>query len=335
MTSFGFTIALIPSPNTPRSKKLSRGPPTRSPPPTRRSGHITVTRTLSSTPSRNLTIPAPWGGEMLFRAYWAVESKFFIRRSLLMRRLGTWSSTRSASHPAPLADRKVCHGASGDYWATSQETAVDNAKDFCQQNEEKVAYHRDSVNKLELSVRETGRWQQEPERCPRLPRPLPEAGHRRRRPPQQPHNYKFGSTLTTRDGWEYVMAPRSKQMDEVSCDESYRSFFDSFEIRGKNLPAAKFGAAPTARALRAKLVAVEPSPVGALSGCPTMSNCSGCAAGQLPTGAKSCIGSALQSSGSSGPGSCTDAGRRSAIATCQPIGIEDWPGYWRRWEARF
>ncbi|KAK6077214.1 hypothetical protein SCUP515_05063 [Seiridium cupressi] len=169
----------------------------------------------------------------------------------------------SASHPAPVADRNVCHGASGDYWAT-HDTAIDNAKDSCQQNEEKVTYHRGSVNELELSVRKAGRWQQEPERCPRLPRPLPKARHRRlrrRRPPQQPHNYKFGSTLTKRDGWEYAMAPRSKQVDEVSCDESYR-FFDSFEIRDKNLPDAKFGAAPRARASRAKLMAVETSPVG-------------------------------------------------------------------------
>ncbi|KAK6088404.1 hypothetical protein SCUP234_00892 [Seiridium cupressi] len=220
----------------------------------------------------------------------------------------------SASHPAPVADRNVCHGASGDYWAT-HDTAIDNAKDSCQQNEEKVTYHRGSVNELELSVRKAGRWQQEPERCPRLPRPLPKARHRRlrrRRPPQQPHNYKFGSTLTKRDGWEYAMAPRSKQVDEVSFRRG---------AKGEGLKSQIDGCGDITS--------------WNLKWMPKDVEFQWCASGQLPTGTKSCIGSALQSAGGSSPGSCTAAGRRSGIATCQPIGIEDWPGYWRRWEARY
>lgn len=57
-----------------------------------------------------------------------------------------------------------------------------------------------------------------------------------------PHNYKFGSTVTTADGWMYKIEPLAKQVDEDSCDVSYKFALDVFEIRGKNFPDAKLGA---------------------------------------------------------------------------------------------
>ncbi len=54
---------------------------------------------------------------------------------------------------------------------------------------------------------------------------------------------QFGGTLIAADGWQYTMTPKSKKVDDVTCDVSYRFFFDHIEIRGRNVPGT--GQPPT------------------------------------------------------------------------------------------
>ena len=61
-------------------------------------------------------------------------------------------------------------------------------------------------------------------------------------PVNNPHNYKFGGTLTTGDGWAFHLDPLAQQIDEDSCDVSYKFLYDNFEVRGKDWPDAKLGA---------------------------------------------------------------------------------------------
>ncbi|KAL8791153.1 MAG: hypothetical protein Q9195_006050 [Heterodermia aff. obscurata] len=58
-------------------------------------------------------------------------------------------------------------------------------------------------------------------------------------PINNPHNYKFGSTLTTGDGWVFRMEPLAQQISEDTCDVSYRFALDKIEVRGKDWPDAK------------------------------------------------------------------------------------------------
>ncbi|KAB5566684.1 hypothetical protein GE09DRAFT_1107839 [Coniochaeta sp. 2T2.1] len=147
--------------------------------------------------------------------------------------------------PPPAHDINACHGVSGDHWVMSRDVAVDSVKAFCQQPAKTATYNKGSVNELELSVRKLDDDSKSavdaPDCVGRFQRAVIDGcdGHDLT---NNPHNYKFGSTLTTADGWEYGMTPLSKQVNEGSCDVSYKFFFDSFEVRGKNLPDARFGA---------------------------------------------------------------------------------------------
>lgn len=139
--------------------------------------------------------------------------------------------------------------------------------------------------------------------------------------PNNPHDYKFGSTSKTGDGWEYKVTSLAKQVNEVSCDV-YKFWFDAVEIRGKNFRDAKLGA--NAEGLHQQL-----------SGCGgvtnrqferTADNC--CfqwfASAQLPIGTKNCIGQVVQSAGASGNGNCHGAGKRDVSIINS---IDDSPGY--------
>lgn len=61
-------------------------------------------------------------------------------------------------------------------------------------------------------------------------------------PLNNPHNYKFGGTYTSPEGWEFTVQPTAQKPDENSCDVSYKLILDKFEVRGKNFPDAKLGA---------------------------------------------------------------------------------------------
>ncbi|KAK6859188.1 hypothetical protein PG995_005041 [Apiospora arundinis] len=232
----------------------------------------------------------------------------------------------------PVKDENKCHGIGGDTWVMSRDFAVENVKAFCGQREKKVRYNTGSVNELELSVWKKGDDSKGPADAPdcqgRFQRAVID-GCDGGDPVNNPHNYKFGATLTTADGWSYKLEPLSKQINEVSCDVAYKFLWDALEIRGKNLPDAKLGA--NGEGLRKQL-----SGCGALNEwkferTPNDVKFQWYASGRLPIGTKACVGRALQSAGGSGNGNCHGAGRRRR-GRQQPrgkryIGIEDWPGY--------
>jgi hypothetical protein len=145
----------------------------------------------------------------------------------------------------PISGTLVCNAISGDYWIMSREIAAGNVQDFCNQHEKTKIYNTGSDNELELSVKKAGEDNLGPQDSPdcvgRFIGVMLD-GYEGRDAVNNPWNYKFGSTLTTGDGWEFTMTPLSKQVKDVNCDVSYKGSFDGFEIRGKNLPWDKFGA---------------------------------------------------------------------------------------------
>ncbi|KAJ8610744.1 hypothetical protein MRB53_038386 [Persea americana] len=222
----------------------------------------------------------------------------------------------------PAQDQNACHGISGDYWVMSRDVAVDNVNTFCGQSNSTQYYNTGSVNALELSVQKLegdgGTPQNAPDCASRFMNAVID-GCDGGDPVNNPHNYKFGSTLTTADGWIYKMKPLSQQVNEVSCDVSYKFFYDGFEIRGKNLPDASFGA--EGEGLHSQL-----SGCGALTSWHFERTPDDCcfqwyASGNLPIGTKACVGRALESAGGSGDGNCHGAGKRDAD------NIKRWPGY--------
>ncbi|KAI1128653.1 hypothetical protein F5Y10DRAFT_291932 [Nemania abortiva] len=225
-------------------------------------------------------------------------------------------------------EKNVCHGVSGDYWVMSRDIAVENAELFCNQSSKDVQYNADSVNELELSVKslvDDSKGPLDVPDCLNRFRGVVIDGCDGGDPINNPHNYKFGSTFTSKDGWEYKMTPLSKQVNEVSCDVSYKFFFDSFEIRGKNLPSAKFGA--NGEGLKKQLSGCGSITKWKFEQTPDDVKFQWYASGQLPIGTKSCVGSALVNAGGSDSGNCHGAGKRGGIDRRRPIGIEDWPGY--------
>ncbi|KAM0742203.1 hypothetical protein ACQRIT_002380 [Beauveria bassiana] len=219
----------------------------------------------------------------------------------------------------------------------SRDVAVGNAEAFCKQGENVVKYNIDSVNELELSAFKTDDNARGPLDDPRCLGRLRDAvidGCDGNDPKQNPHNYKFGSRLTSSDGWVYEMKPLSKQVNQVSCDESYKFFFDFFEIRGKNLPDAKLG--PDGEGLKKELEGCGKLTQWNFEQTPQDVKYQWYAKGHLPIGTKSCIGSALVSAGGADRGNCHGPGRRSNLTgrrrTAAGIrttrnSIDDWPGY--------
>lgn len=240
--------------------------------------------------------------------------------------MGSLSSDTDTDEPEdtspPPEEENACHGVSGDYWIMSREVAVENVKDFCSQTEDIKTYNVGSVNELELSVEfnsEPGSPTDAPDCVGRFQNAVID-GCDGNDPINNPNNYKFGSTLTTTDGWQYKMVPLSKQVNEVNCDVSYKFFYDAFEIRGKNWPSAKLGI--NGQGLRDELLGC-----GALTKWKFELTPDDCcfqwyATGQLPIGTKACVGRAVESAGGSNKDNCHGVGKRRERAS-----IEDWPGY--------
>ncbi|PQE16441.1 esterase family protein [Rutstroemia sp. NJR-2017a BVV2] len=127
----------------------------------------------------------------------------------------------------------------------SRDQAVTNAQDFCKQNDKEVTYNQGSVNELKMSIRmlqDDKKGSTNAPECVGRFTNIVIDGCDGNDSINNPHNYKFGSTYTSPDGWEYAMQPLSKQVKEISCDVAYKFALDYFEIRGKNLPDTKFGA---------------------------------------------------------------------------------------------
>jgi hypothetical protein len=241
----------------------------------------------------------------------------------------TTSPSAPTSSPSRVPEKNECHGIGGDTWVMHADTAIKNVDDFCNQNSKEVTYNQGSVDELKLSVKAPNNEDKGPKdtppgtNCATAFKNAVIGGCDGDDKVNNPHNYKFGGTFTSSDGWEFTMTPLSKQINEVSCDVSYKFFFDSFEIRGKNLPEAKLGA--DGEGLKEEI-----SGCGALTKwnfeqTPDDVKFQWYASGQLPIGTKACVGRALQSAGGSGAGNCHGAGKRSV--GMRDIGIEDWPGY--------
>lgn len=250
-----------------------------------------------------------------------------IRDLVLDRYVEDIGGDQAPPPPPPVEEKNACHGVSGDYWVMSRDTAVANAEDFCKQASKEVTYNGGSVNELSLSVRSLSDDSKGPRDAPDCAARFRDAvidGCDGNDAVNNPHNYKFGSTYTSADGWEYTMTPLSKQVNEVSCDVSYKFFFDSFEVRGKNLPSAKFGA--DGEGLKNELNGCGAITKWNFEWTPDDVKFQWYASGQLPIGTKGCVGRALVSAGGADDGNCHGAGKREVVRR-RPIGIEDWPGY--------
>ena len=225
----------------------------------------------------------------------------------------------------PAEDQNACHGISGDYWVMSRDTAVQNAEDFCGQTDQTKTYNTDSVNELELSVKNLNDATKSPQDAPDCAARFRDAvidGCDGGDPVNNPHNYKFGSTFTSGDGWEYKMTPLSKQINEVNCDVSYKFFFDSFEIRGKNFPDAKLGA--DGEGLRSEVAGCGAITKWQFERTPDDCCFQWYASGQLPIGTKGCVGRAVESAGGSSQGNCHGPGKRQLGGSDS---VDSWPGY--------
>jgi hypothetical protein len=238
-----------------------------------------------------------------------------VARSNSLRATSSLSSKRSVTQ-----DENICHGVSGDFWVMSRDVAMENAVHFCGQNIPIMRYNDDTVNELELEVKN---WNNvagidSPKDAPECVERFKNAvfdGCDGNDMVNNPYNYKFGATLRTTDGWQYKMTPKSKQVNEVRCDISYKFGLDHIEVRGKNFPSALFGA--NGEGLRDEL-----SGCGGLSEfefeqTPENPDFQWYAAGNLPHLKRKCVGRAIQSAGGSSNGGC----KRSASS------IDDWPGY--------
>lgn len=108
----------------------------------------------------------------------------------------------------------------------SRDTIIENVRLFCEQDSPVVRYNEDTVNELELEVRN---WNAGIDNL--SPKDAPDCTARFKNAVidgcdgndmvNNPHNYKFGATLRTTDGWQYKMTPWSKQVNEITCDVSH------------------------------------------------------------------------------------------------------------------
>lgn len=234
-------------------------------------------------------------------------------------------SPKPSSNPSPAKDKNACHGISGDYWVMSRDVALDNVEDFCSQSDKAKTYNTDSVNELELSVRNLNDNSKNPKDSPDCVGRFRGAvldGCDGADYLNNPHNYKFGSTLTTADGWEYEMTPLSKQVNEVNCDVSYKFLFDHFEVRGKNFPDAKLGA--EGGGLHEELKGCGALTKWSFERTPDDCCFQWYVSGTLPVGTRACVGRAVVSAGGSDDGNCHGSGKRDGNSSSS---IDSWPGY--------
>ncbi|KAL8770318.1 MAG: hypothetical protein Q9209_003954 [Squamulea sp. 1 TL-2023] len=223
----------------------------------------------------------------------------------------TESSPSSSPLPVEGAkDENVCHGVGGDFWVIHRDTAVHNAEDFCKQSSKSLEYNQDSVDHLRLSVDFPEDSNKGPGDTPNCRDNFVNAiidGCDGNNPVNNPHNYKFGSTFTLANGWVLKMEPLSKQINDLSCDVSYKFVFNGFEIRGKNWPDGKLGA--NGEGLEAELKGCGALTKWKFERTPDDVKFQWFASGQLPVGTKNCIGDAARTAGAAGEGNCHGPGK--------------------------
>jgi hypothetical protein len=115
----------------------------------------------------------------------------------------------------------------------------------------------------------------------------------------------FDSSATTTSTTHTTTASAPTATADDSCKESYKFFWDHFEIHGKNFDPSKFG--KDGSGLKKQI-----GGCGALSGWHFETDTSGGwqwhAKGNLPIGSKDCVGRAVVSAGGEGPDGCKGSG---------------------------
>ncbi|KAL9634922.1 MAG: hypothetical protein Q9204_002812 [Flavoplaca sp. TL-2023a] len=223
-----------------------------------------------------------------------------------------FSDLNLAAPPAPVGqkkDKNKCHSVSGDFWVIHRDTAVKNVEEFCAQGSKSL-----DVDHLRLSVELPSDDTNGPGDVPNCRDNFVNAvidGCDGNDVIHNPHNYKFGSTLTLADSWVLKMEPLSKQVNELSCDAAYKFLFNGFEIRGRNWPDGKLGS--KGEGLESELKGCGKLTKWRFEWTPDDVKFQWYAKGQLPIGTRNCIGDAARTAGAAGEGNCHGPGERSQI----------------------
>ncbi|KAL8724857.1 MAG: hypothetical protein Q9166_007711 [cf. Caloplaca sp. 2 TL-2023] len=218
---------------------------------------------------------------------------------------GDKSPQTSDPHP----EEKQCHGVSGDVWVDHADKAMDAIKEFCAQTNSPVDYYPDSEDNMRLHLRnevEPSKTIADHPDCVGVFQKQLVDGCDGESPANNPHNYKFGGTYYAGDGWRFEFDALATQVNTVDCDVSYRVVLNKFEIRGKNLPDAKFG--KNGEGLKDEIKGCGAITKWHFEWTPDDTVYEWYASGQLPIGTKACVGRALVSAGGSGNGGCHGAG---------------------------
>lgn len=219
------------------------------------------------------------------------------------------SPKETATPKSPDPDVNKCHGPRDSFWITSRDLAAENVRDFCNQQEKSATYNIGTANELQLHAGRPDDQEKGPQDSPdcvgRFTRAVID-GCDGSDPVNNPWGYKFGSELTTGDGWRYSMHPLFERVNQVSCDVSYHSAYNLFEIRGINLPWNLFGM--NGEGLHHELSGCGPVTEWNFKGTPDDCCFDWYARGHLTFGTKYCIGNALVSAGGSGVGGCNAPG---------------------------
>lgn len=207
----------------------------------------------------------------------------------------------TAAHP----EEKLCHGVSGDVWVDHSDKAVEAIKKFCAQTKNPVDYYPGTEDYMRLHLNNEA----DPSKNIADHRDCVGVFRKQlidgcdRDPSNNPHNYKFGGTYYTGDGWRFEFDALATQVNTVRCDVSYRVVLDKFELRGKNLPDSKLG--KDGEGLHKEVKGCGAITKWHFEWTPGDSKYEWYASGQLPIGTKACVGRALVSAGGSGKGGCS------------------------------
>ncbi|KAI0470671.1 hypothetical protein GGR56DRAFT_659966 [Xylariaceae sp. FL0804] len=220
----------------------------------------------------------------------------------------TTSSTTTSTTTAAPQPTNACHGVGGDLWVYSRDVVAANAADFCSQSSNDVEYNTGTVDDVRFSVENSQDSSQGPLDAPDCAGNFVGAvidGCDGNDALNNPHNYKFGGTLTV-GPWSYTMAPLHEQVNADTCTEKYKFLWDRFEIQGMNFPDADLGA--NGEGLEQHLQQCGDLTHYSFSWTDAEAPYQWKAKGHLPIGTKSCIGSAVTAAGGSSAGKCRGAG---------------------------
>lgn len=197
-----------------------------------------------------------------------------------------------------------CHGVSGDVWVDHPHKATEAIKEFCAQKDNPVEYYKDSEDYMRLQL--TNELDQsktiadKPDCFDEFQTQLIAGCDHD--PSNNPHDYKFGGTYYSGDGWKFEFDALATQVNMVDCHFSYKVVYDQFELRGKNLPDSKFG--ENGEGLHEEVTGCGAITKWHFEWTPDDPTYEWFASGQLPLGTKGCVGRALESAGASGKGGC-------------------------------